>query len=193
MPPARPDRCFRRCLRRALLATGLAGLLAGCSFPEGPDWPPLTPQEAAGEAPLSAAAAAAGETGGEAQAAADPKWPSLAELTRGTPAATAPGGGALLVGLVRPLVVIRFAGQAVDYETTLYETVKSALVRRPQTAFDLVAVAPGLAAADRAVLSASARSVARSLSEMGLPAERLSLSATSYPGVVGSEVHLYVR
>ena len=190
MPPAHPDLQIRRRPRGALLAVGLAGLLlAGCSFSEGPDWPLLTPQEAAGEAPLSEDAAAEGT----AETTAVSKWQSLAQLVRGKPAAAPPGGGAVLVGLVRPLVVIRFAGQPVDYETTLYETVKTALKRRPQTAFDLVAVAPSLAAADQAALAASARSVARSLNEMGFPAERLSLSATSHPGVVGSEVHLYVR
>ncbi len=188
MPPEAPNFWFRRTLRGALPAIALAGLLAGCSFSEGPDWPPMTPQEAAGEAPLSEAAADS-----RGNAAAKPDWKSLAKLVGGEPAAAAPGGGAVLVGLVRPLVVIRFAGAPVDYETTLYETLKTALKRRPQTAFDLVAVAPSLTAADQAALAASAQAVVRSLSEMGFPAERLSLSATSYPGVVGSEVHLYVR
>ncbi len=190
MPPSLSDPRLRPSLRGALFAAGLAGLLlAGCSFSEGPDWPLLTPKEAAGEATLSEDAAAEGAV----QTAAVSKWQSLEKLVRGTPAAAPPGGGAVLVGLVRPLVVIRFAGQPVEYETTLYETVKTALKRRPQTALDLVAVAPSLAAADQAALAASAQSVARSLNEMGFPAERLSFSATSHPGVAGSEVHLYVR
>jgi hypothetical protein len=188
MPPA-----TRRFRLRAPLA-GLA-LLAGCGgFSEGPDWPPLAtqeepvPVEAPVEAPVAAPVAAPAEA-----PEAEPKWPSLAELALGQAAPPAPGGGALLVGRVRPLILIRFAEPAVDYEKALYGALRAALKRRPQTAFDLVAVAPRLPAADPAGLAGGTRAVLRSLEEMGLPTERLSVSATAYPGVLGNEVHLYVR
>ena len=71
--------------------------------------------------------------------------------------------------------------------------VRLALERRPETAFDLVAVADSLGPSEAPAVTDHARSVLRSLSEMGLPPERLSLSAASFPGITGSEVHLYVR
>ena len=168
-----------------ITAVLLGLLLASCSFSEGPDWPPLTVLEPAEEAPANAA---------PGSAAAASQQPSLAGLLGGEAAEAAPGGGTVLVGLIRPLVVIRFPDSAsVAYEDTLYQAVKAALERRPQTAFDLVAVTDGLRPGDHAVVSDRARAVLRSLAAMGLPPERLSLSAASLPGVAGSEVHLYVR
>lgn len=181
--------------RVAALLLGFAWL-AGCTFVEGPDWPPLTPTEPAKKA--ARAKPGAGK--------AAPKWRSLANFARGKPAPAPPGGGAVLVGAVRPLVVIRFpsglgegpgdgatAGQAASYETGLYQVLKRTLKLRPETAFDMVAVSAGLDGSARQGLTGHTRAVLRALDEMGLPAERLSLSATSVPGVAGSEVHLYVR
>lgn len=165
------------------IAAALLGLLlAGCSFSEGPDWPPLAELEPAGETPA------------ESTAQATSQQPSLTGLLGGEAAEAAPGGGAVLVGLIRPLVVIRFPDNAsVAYEDALYQAVKAALERRPQTAFDLVAVTDGLRPGDHTVVRDRARAVLRSLAAMGLPPERLSLSAASLSGVTGSEVHLYVR
>jgi hypothetical protein len=180
MPPV--TRRFRLCAPLAGLA-----LLAGCGgFAEGPDWPPLAAQQES--TPMAAPGAAPTET-----PETEPRWPSLAELALGEAAPPAPGGAALLVGRVRPLILIRFAEPAVDYEKALYGTLRAALKRRPETAFDLVAVAPRLPADDPAGLAGGTRAVLRSLEQMGLPAERLSVSATAYPGVLGNEVHLYVR
>ena len=98
----------------------------------------------------------------------------------------------------RPLVVIRFDRQDVDYQQALYTAVNRALERRPQAMFDLVAVAPNRgtaaqAAANTTVARRNAENVMRSLTGMGLPASRLSLSATSSADAQSSEVHLYVR
>ncbi len=98
----------------------------------------------------------------------------------------------------RPLVVIRFDRPNVEYEQALYTAVSRALERRPEAAFDLVAVTPRTGGAADAALNTSAarrsaEAVLRALTAMGLPADRVSLSAMSSAGVRGNEVHIYVR
>ena len=101
-------------------------------------------------------------------------------------------------GTRRPLVVIRFDRNNVQYEQPLYNAVSSALQRRPNAMFDLVAVAPNHGNAARVALSASsskknAETVLRSLSDMGLPLDRVRLSALTSNTAATNEVHLYVR
>ncbi|MEE8332980.1 MAG: hypothetical protein V3R85_03960 [Alphaproteobacteria bacterium] len=98
----------------------------------------------------------------------------------------------------RPLVVIRFDRPNVAYQQALYTAVNRALQRRPQAGFDLVAVSPLQGSPAGATVSAnkakrSAESVLRALSEMGLPLERVRLSATQSAEAQSNEVHLYVR
>lgn len=98
----------------------------------------------------------------------------------------------------RPLVVIRFDRPDVEYQQALYTAVNRALERRPQAMFDLVAVAPARGSAAQAAASTTAarrnaENVLRSLSNMGLPASRVSMSAMSSADAQTSEVHLYVR
>lgn len=123
---------------------------------------------------------------------------SLANRAYTTPMAapaSAPGAG-LATG--RPLVVIRFDRPNVQYEQALYDAVSRALERRPNAGFDLVAVAPaGGTPAEVALNSNNARRnaevVLRTLTNMGLPADRVSLAATTSPSAQSPEVHLYVR
>lgn len=91
----------------------------------------------------------------------------------------------------RPLVVIRFDRPDVEYQQALYTAVNRALEVRPQATFDLVAVAP--ARGNTAQAQRNAENVLRSLSNMGLPANRVSMSAMSSPSAKNNEVHLYVR
>ena len=157
-------------------------LAAGCSFAEGPDWP-------------------ASETGNEAAGLgqdtnaqpAEAKAHDLGALLGGTAAPVPAGGGAVLLGRVRPLVTIRLGDAERAYEDALYRALRAALERRPQTAFDLVAVTPALDGPDHAVLIAQSGAVLRVLAAMGLPAARLSLSAATDPGVAGNELRIYVR
>ena len=98
----------------------------------------------------------------------------------------------------RPLVVIRFDRANVQYEQPLYNAVSRALQRRPNAMFDLVAVAPTQGNAARVALATNsskknAESVLRSLSDMGLPLDRVRLSALTSNTASTSEVHLYVR
>lgn len=98
----------------------------------------------------------------------------------------------------RPLVVIRFDREDVEFRQALYTAISTALERRPQSTFDLVAVAPNKGSpADVALASNTskryAERVVQALTEMGLPSNRLTLSATTSPGALTNEVHIYVR
>lgn len=127
--------------------------------------------------------------GNSAQASAAPGPASSAQP------ASAPGAG---LGSGRPFVVIRFDRSDVEYEQQLYEAVSTALARRPNVAFDLVAVASAVGTPDELALNSdiartNANKVMRSLLDMGLPADRISLSQVTDPNIQASEVHLYVR
>lgn len=98
----------------------------------------------------------------------------------------------------RPLVVIRFDRPNVAYEQALYSAVNKALQRRPQAGFDLVAVAAAKGSPAQVTIASNkakrnAESVLRSLSEMGLPLQRVRLSAITSAQARSNEVHLYVR
>ncbi len=98
----------------------------------------------------------------------------------------------------RPLVVIRFDRADVPFEQALYTAVSQALESRPGSQFDLVAVTPGGGSPADVALNSSkskknAESVLRALLEMGLPADRVDLSASSSGDAVTNEVHIYVR
>lgn len=98
----------------------------------------------------------------------------------------------------RPLVVIRFDRPNVTYEQALYSAVKRALERRPEATFDLVAVTPNAGTPAQVALHTdaskrNAETVMRSLTNMGLTADRISLSATTSAGVQSNEVQIYVR
>ena len=97
-----------------------------------------------------------------------------------------------------PLVVIRFDRADVPYEQALYTAVSKTLERRPNAMFDLVAVAPTTGGTARIALNSQkarqhAESVMRSLVEMGLPPNRVAVSAKTEQQVANNEVHLYVR
>jgi hypothetical protein len=91
----------------------------------------------------------------------------------------------------RPLVVIRFDKPDVAYEPALYQALSRALERRPDAVFELVAVSPqgdsGNAAKQRAA------AVLKSMTGMGLPADRVSQSTSSSTTATTPEVHVFVR
>jgi len=98
----------------------------------------------------------------------------------------------------RPLVVIRFDRPNVQYEQPLYSAVSRALERRPEAFFDVVAVSPqsvntGRAALDTNAARRNAQNVLRSLTDMGLPTNRVALSATTAADADTNEVRIFVR
>ena len=106
--------------------------------------------------------------------------------------------GAAAVASGRPLVVIRFDRQNVEYEQALYTAVSRALDQRPDARFDIVAVSPSSgSAADIALQRSRSRKHAddllRTLTGMGLPADRVGLTSTTSAEAGASEVHIYVR
>jgi hypothetical protein len=112
------------------------------------------------------------------------------------PAPISPASAAAVRG--SPLVTIRFDRPNPSYQQQLYSAVSTALDRRPNATFDLVAVAPAQGSAGQVALSSSAaqrnaEAVLRSLAEMGLPANRVKLSATSSKDVDIAQVELFVR
>lgn len=131
--------------------------------------------EPGGVFPASAAAAGPIPVGGGASAAAAPP-----------------------LSKPRPLVKIRFDRPDVAYEQPVYMAMSEALDRYPQARFELVAVHPSVGnAAQIAIESSRARrsaeKVLRTLTEMGLPMDRVDLSYTPSPDAKSSEVHIYIR
>lgn len=108
------------------------------------------------------------------------------------------GLGAIESGARRPLVVIRFDRENVDFKQALYTAVSRAIERRPSAGFDVVAVSPSAGSAADTVRNANlarrhAERVMRSLNEMGLPPDRVRLSAKTSADAAANEVHIYVR
>jgi hypothetical protein len=98
----------------------------------------------------------------------------------------------------RPLVVIRFDRKNVAFEQALYNAVSKTLERRPNTSFELVAVAPASGGAARIALNSNkarrnAEKVMRSLQRMGLPPQRIAVSAQTSRSAQSNEVHLYLN
>lgn len=109
-----------------------------------------------------------------------------------TPVAGPAGGAAT------PLVKIRFDQSNVEYEQPVYVAVNEALARYPNAHFELVAVTPTQGnAAQVAIESTRARRnaerVLRTLTQMGLPLDRIDLSYTDNAEAQANEVHLYIR
>lgn len=101
-------------------------------------------------------------------------------------------------GAPRPLVKIRFDRPDVAYEQPVYMAVNEALERYPQARFELVAVHPSTGNAAQIAIESSrsrrsAERVLRTLTEMGLPMDRVDLSYTPSPEAKSSEVHIYIR
>ncbi|GJL84503.1 MAG: hypothetical protein DHS20C02_02780 [Micavibrio sp.] len=121
-------------------------------------------------------------------------------ISAGSSAALTPSPAQSSTGLTtaRPLVKIRFDRPDVEYEQAVYMAVNEALDRYPNARFELVAVNPTQGnAAQVAIESTRARRnaerVLRTLTQMGLPLERIDLSYTDNPQATTNEVHLYIR
>jgi len=91
----------------------------------------------------------------------------------------------------KPLVVIRFDKPDVAYEPALYQALSRALERRPDATFDLVAVSAKNG--DAAVARKEADAVFRSMTNMGLPAERVAMATMASTTANTTEVHIYVH
>jgi hypothetical protein len=105
-----------------------------------------------------------------------------------------PAASPAVAGSQPALVTIRFDRPNVAYEEQLFGAVNEALERRPDVAFDVVAVSPPGAPTSSANASKrNIESVVQSLTSMGLPADRLRLSARTLVDASGNEVRIYPR
>ncbi len=98
----------------------------------------------------------------------------------------------------RPLVKIRFDRENVDYEQPVYLALNEAMEKFPDARFELVAVYPAEGNAAQAAIESTksrrnAERVLRSMTEMGMPMDKVDISYASSPDVTSSEVHIYVR
>ncbi|MDY0028641.1 MAG: hypothetical protein RBR86_01730 [Pseudobdellovibrionaceae bacterium] len=98
----------------------------------------------------------------------------------------------------RPLVKIRFDRENVDYEQPVYVALNEAMEKFPDSRFELVAVYPSEGNAAQAAIESTksrrnAERVLRSMTQMGLPMDKVDISYASSADVSGSEVHIYVR
>lgn len=113
------------------------------------------------------------------------------------PARAIPPGTTERIDTRQPLVVIRFDRPDVKYRQALYTAVREVLDRKPDARFDLVAVSgvgggEAQAAIDVVEIRRNAEGVLRALVEMGVPADRLTITATT-SSTGGNEVRLYIR
>lgn len=98
----------------------------------------------------------------------------------------------------KPLVVIRFDRANVDYQQAVYTAASEALQRYPNVSFEVVAVAPpGKNPAQSSLANSDAQSnaqgVVRSLTQMGIPGNRIKVSSTRSPMANTPEVHIFLR
>lgn len=97
----------------------------------------------------------------------------------------------------RPLVKIRFSDPKVSYEQPLYSAVTKALSRYPNAKFDVIAVHPQTGNAAQVAIESTksrrnAERVLRSMTEMGVPLDRINLSYAKSNEASASEVHVQV-
>lgn len=97
----------------------------------------------------------------------------------------------------RPLAIIRFDRPDLQWRQPLYNAVSGAIDRAPGSTFDVVAVTGAAPAAVDAARSTTetrrnAETVVRAMVEMGLPGDRISLSAANNPRGQ-NEVLVFVR
>tara|TARA_Y100001970_G_scaffold216812_1_gene265411 strand:+ start:510 stop:1685 length:1176 start_codon:yes stop_codon:yes gene_type:complete len=129
--------------------------------------------------------------------------PSLSNQTGYIPPAkvasmTNPGNAEKIISERRPLIVIRFDRNNVEFKQALYSTISAVLERRPQSSFDVISISPNSGPpADIALASNTikghAQTVLRALAEMGLPSSRLVLSSSTSSAVQTGEVRIYAR
>ena len=91
------------------------------------------------------------------------------------------------------IVVLKFDDDATDYAAGLFETISSTLEQQPSATFEVVAVSPtgGASFASRARERAS--EIMTKITEMGVPADRLTLTSSNSSSAQAEEVHIYVR
>lgn len=99
---------------------------------------------------------------------------------------------------VRPLAKIRFDKPHVNYEQPIYNAVQKAMQRFPNSRFELMAVHPTSGNAAQVTIESTrarrnAEQVLRTLTQMGVPLDKIDMSTAPSSQARSSEVHLFVR
>jgi hypothetical protein len=98
----------------------------------------------------------------------------------------------------RAIATIKFAKAKTDYEQDLYTALNKQLQAKPGTTFRVEAVSPtrgSEAAMQKAQSEAQhhAQEVLKSMTDMGVPAARVSMSSSTDPSVASVEVRVYAK
>ncbi len=96
------------------------------------------------------------------------------------------------------LVLIRYNQPNVEYEQQLSQAVGSAIEKRPNAEFSIVAVSPSNGdpadlAKQREDAQRNAEAVRRSLVQLGLAPSRITMANTQMDSAQTPEVHVYIR
>ncbi len=114
------------------------------------------------------------------------------------PVQHAPAMAAPTLSAPRPLAKIRFDKPNVDYQQPIYAAVQSAMEKYPNSRFELIAVHPTSGNAAQVAIESTrsrrnAERVLRTLTQMGVPLEKIDLSYAPSGNARSSEVHLFLR
>ena len=109
-------------------------------------------------------------------------------------AASAPMGDAYSGGAV---AVVRVGGGG-DFQQSLYASLNQTLASRPGANFEIVAVSPTRGTSNAVQIAQTttkrrAQEVLRAMTDMGVPASRLSISSSTDPELSAGEVRVYLR
>lgn len=102
------------------------------------------------------------------------------------------------VGTPRPLAKIRFDKPNVDFEQPIYVATQNALQQFPDTRFELIAVHPTSGNPAQVAIESTrsrrnAEQVLRTLTEIGIPLDRIDLSYAPSNEAQSNEVHIFLR
>ena len=111
-----------------------------------------------------------------------------------------PTGSALLVGKPipvasgKPLFTVKFNRDNVNYEDGLEQVVSSAIDRKPNVFFDVVAISPmNGSTASKNMAQKKATAIFQDMINMGVSAEKISISSRSSAEASSAEVQIFVR
>ena len=111
-----------------------------------------------------------------------------------------PTGSALLVGKPipvasgKPLFTVKFNRDNVNYEDGLEQVVSSAMDRKPNVFFDVVAISPmNGSTASKNMAQKKATAIFQDMINMGVSAEKISISSRSSAEASSAEVQIFVR
>lgn len=96
------------------------------------------------------------------------------------------------------LVTIRFNQSRVYYEQQLYSAVSKAVSVKPDVMFEVVSYAPSTGDEDldqkwQKIAGHNTRAVINSMSGMGVPMERITVSGQAMPGIKYDETRVFVH